>query len=107
MFIVLLARFVQFFGAVLTMQWMYDDTPAYRYNLKMGLLIYLTAQTVGMIIFMLLLFAIAAGAKAPIGFAFPAATWIAFAYEIMYFYFWSVARRYSDLCDVENAKNGD
>ena len=106
MFVVLMCRFVQFFGSVLTMQWMYDDTKAYRYNLKQGLLIYLTCQTVCMVIYMLLFFAWAAASKVPIGFAFPILTWEAFAYEILYFYFWSVARRYSDLCDIEEQKGG-
>ena len=50
---------------------------------------------------MLLFFAWAAAAKIPIGFAFPALTFEAFSYEILYFYFWAVARRYSDLCVIE------
>merc|ERR1712048_1181847 len=101
MFVILLMRFVQFFGSVLTMQWMMDDNKKTRYNLRMGLLIYLSCQTVCMVIYMLLFFAWAAAAKIPIGFAFPALTFEAFSYEILYFYFWAVARRYSDLCVIE------
>merc|ERR1712019_50371 len=101
MFVILVSRFVQFFGSVLTMQWMMDDNKKTRYNLRMGLLIYLSAQTWCMIIYMCLFFAWAAGSKIPIGFAFPALTFESFAYEILFFYFWAVARRYSDLCVIE------
>ena len=87
------------------MQWMYDDTATYRKNLQTGLLIYLVCQTVVNIIYMIIAMALAATLKAPIGFAFPALTFEAFGYEILYFYFWSVSRRYADLCDVQTAED--
>jgi F420-0:gamma-glutamyl ligase-like protein len=44
--------------------------------------------------------------RLPIGFLFPTLTMVVFSYEILFFYFWSVARRYQDLIDVMG-ENGE
>ena len=99
-FVIFGFRCVQFFGSVLTMQWVREDTEITRTNLKSGLLIFLVCQTIVTIIELLVLYATFTQTKFPVGFFFPNITWVIFGYEILCFYFWSVSRRYSDLVDV-------
>ena len=93
----LIIRFFQFFGGVMCMYWVFEDSEKNRQTLKKGLAIYLVAQTIMQVLNYVVLSVLATQSGFPSGIFGPFASIVYFAYEILWFYYWSVARRYDDL----------
>ena len=97
-FAFLLVRFAQFFCGVRCMQWVYEDSERNREGLKAGLGWYVVFQTLMQIFYYMVVCGLATTIIQPMGLVVgPNLSWGWFLYEITWFYYWSVARKYCDL----------
>ena len=108
LFIILLFRLMQFFGAAMTGKWFFTESKQNREHLMNGMFIYAFCQIVCAIATLIAVVAwTSIGGWANIGVLGVGFVLPEFAYEFYCAYIWLKARQYSDLADAVEAQGVD